>query len=129
MEVRHCLTKKDLKSYLHFREKAKGEPSNSRSISFISAILKALQHILKESIIENMEVNRTVRCSVIGCTKLNRQFAVVWQLYCFGMQLRQRNHDRPNRGGLLFIQNNTIVKKHLNPIIWRLGRSVKHIRT
>ena len=49
-------------------------------------------------------------------------------LYCFGMQLRQRKRDRHNQGGLLFIQNNTIVKKYLNPILWRLGRSVKHIR-
>lgn len=58
MEVRHCLTKKELKSYLYFRERAKGEPSNSRSISFISMILKTLENILWESIIENTEVKR-----------------------------------------------------------------------
>ena len=73
--------KKKLKSYIYFRERAKGEPSNSRSFSFIWIILKALEHILWESIIKNREVNRTVRFSVTGCTKRNRQLAVVRQLY------------------------------------------------
>lgn len=115
MEVRHYLTKKDLKSYSHFWKRAKGEPSNNRSISFISMVLKALEHNLQESIIENMEVNRAVRCSTIDQTEQAAD--------CGKANLCL------NKAGLPWsIQKNTVVKKIAKADNKVISKSVRHVK-